>query len=71
MSQKLNHQWQRVTGNDLDINKKDRQQRNESILTNKNFVDYCNTLNLKVTRRQAFKWVNKKGLVYKHFRHLG
>ena len=36
------------------------------LITNQKFVDACEKAGVKPTRRQASKWLNKKGSAYKN-----
>lgn len=62
---KNGEQWERVGGEDLHAFNKDRANKNESIMKNDIFIKSCENVNLAVTKRQASKWNNKKGLAYK------
>lgn len=67
---KTMHQWQRVSGPDLDGYKKERTERNKGILNSKEFQEACKRAGIEATKRQASKWANRKGLTYKLFKIL-
>ena len=59
------NQWERVKGDDLHAFNKDKAKKNKSTMNNKIFKESCEYINLEITKRQASKWNNKKGLAYK------
>ena len=60
-------QWDRVTGADLNPNKKALAERNKSTLTNPVFIKACEAVNIPPSKRQASKWNNKMGKARKGF----
>lgn len=64
MSKKLNHQWVRVSGPNLDQGNELRNKKNVSRLADPKFIDACKRINIEPTKRQASKWNNKKGIAY-------
>ena len=64
---KLNHQWDRVFGPDLDQWNEPLRLLNKAVIENKNFINACIAVGIEVTKRQASKWSNKKGAAYKHY----
>ena len=61
---KLDHQWTRVHGNDLDKGNAVRRKKNQDLLNSPHFQEVCRKLDLKATLRQASKCNNKYGRVY-------
>ena len=68
---KINTQWDRVQGPDLDTGKKQRAERNKSIMADKIFLDACANAGIEPTKRQASKWNSKKGKAYKEKNIIG
>jgi hypothetical protein len=62
------HEWERVTGPDLDSGKRKRYLENNAILKDEVFIEACKWAGIKPTRRQASKWKTKKGIAYKKLR---
>lgn len=62
---KNGQQWDRVSGEDLHTFNKDKANKNKSIMSNDIFIQACKNVNIPVTKRQANKWNNKKGLAFK------
>ena len=58
-------QWDRVHGPDLDVNNELRAKENQNIMSSEVFKKACNKVGIEVTKRQAQKWKNKKGKVFK------
>jgi len=65
--QKINVQWERVFGPDLDPLNAINREINAGIMKSKDFIQSCKMLNIDPTKRQASKWGNKKGSAYKFF----
>jgi len=69
--QKINYQWERVHGPDLDPKNKIRREKNAIILKDKIFLEAVDKANrikgikCAAVKRQASKWNNKKGAAYK------
>jgi hypothetical protein len=61
---KENHQWVRVRGT-VDGMKVERTKKNDHTLKNEIFLQSCERVGIKPTRRQASKWNNKKGAAFK------
>jgi len=68
---KINTQWDRVHGPDLDTGKKQRAERNKSTMADKIFLDACINAKIEPTKRQASKWNSKKGKAYKEKNIIG
>lgn len=62
----MSKQWIRVHGPDLHGDNYNRYERNSAIMRDNRFKSACGWANIPVTRRQASKWANHKGLAYKH-----
>jgi len=60
------HEWERVTGNDLDPGNRKRYLENNGILRDKVFVEACKQAGIEPTRRQASKWKRKKGIAHEN-----
>ena len=58
-------QWERVHGPDLDPNNEVRAKENQNIMSSEVFKKACEKVGLSITKRQAQKWKNKKGRVFK------
>lgn len=67
---KENHKWQRVVGTPPTADNQKRFENNKNILKDKLFLDMCTNLNIEPTKRQASKYNNKKGIVYKTINHI-
>ena len=57
-------QWNRIDGPNLHPDEKERADKNKSIMVNDIFCKACKKTGVKITKRQASKWNNKKGSVY-------
>ena len=67
MKRKIQYEtWKRVTGPDLDPFNEKRRRANNRILKSETFLRLCSKLGIEATKRQASKFKNKKGLVYKY-----
>lgn len=67
---KENYQWERVVGTPPTTDNQKRFENNQKVLKNKLFLDTCSNLNIEPTKRQASKYNNKKGIVYKTINHI-
>lgn len=61
---KLNHKWERVTGENLQPQHAERGNKNSKTLKSPNFLKCCELVGINPTRRQASKFNNKRGLAY-------
>jgi len=67
MTRKINHQWERVYGPDLDKGKYDRALANSKVLNSKEFIRCCELAGIEnPTRRQASKFRRGRGLAYQY-----
>ena len=62
---KFNYQWERVQRTQIPADETRRQQRNFATFNSHEFIKLCEHLNIKPTTRQASKYNNNKGSVYK------
>lgn len=62
--QKVNTEWERVSGPDLDPTHAVRAAANQKAFHSEPFRRACETVGLLPTKRQASRWKNKKGLAY-------
>lgn len=58
------HQWIRVTGPNLKPENAVKATSNRGVLKSFNFQRCCELAGIKVTKRQASKWNNRKGAAY-------
>lgn len=58
------HQWDRVTGPDLDTGKAERHKLNLETLKSKVFIAACEKVETRQTLKQAGKYRRKKGKAY-------
>lgn len=65
MGKKIDVKWNRVVGTGITTAEKEKQERNKSVLKSPDFEKACAAVDIKVTKRQASKWNNKKGKAYK------
>jgi len=65
---KVNHEWRRVQRTETPEAERMRQLRNKSVLGLVGFKTKCEELGLPITKRQASKFNNSKGLVFKSMR---
>lgn len=63
-------QWIRVTGTNLKPENAVKNVQNVSRLADKGFINACDTAGIKVTKRQASKWNNRKGAAYNLANHV-
>lgn len=70
MATEAGKKWKRVSGPDLDVNKKDREKKNKSVFESKGFKKMCEIAEFTPTKRQASKYRRKMGLVYKKGKNL-
>ena len=59
------YKWERVRGTEMPAEQKKRQDANKGLMVDAMFVDSCKLANVEPTKRQASKYNNKKGIVYK------
>ena len=62
---KVNHDWIRVYGPDLDPDRLEREKANKNIYESEDFQELCKKANIDPNKRQASKYRRKRGLVYK------
>ncbi len=63
-SKKIDHQWTRVSGTDIQPQHSARMLLNDSTLKNHKFISACRNAGIPGTRRQASKFRRKKGKAY-------
>lgn len=61
---KINHQWKRVTGDNLCPMNAVREQQNKSTLESPEFLRACKEAEVTPTKRQASKFRKKRGAAY-------
>ena len=67
---KVGQSWTRVTGPNLKPENAIKEQQNISRKADQNFQSACEDAGIKVTKRQASKWNNKKGAAYNLANHI-
>jgi len=58
------NQWVRVIGTPISVEEMARQDANVSTFNQPVFTTACDNAGIKITKRQASKWNNKKGAAY-------
>jgi hypothetical protein len=67
---KINHQWARVSGPDIQPEHRERMKQNNSIMENEAFKKSCAAAEIEPTRRQASKFKRGKGRAYSMLRFI-
>jgi len=62
---KINHEWDRVKRTPQKEWEKNRMLKNRQVLGSEEFKKVCGECGIPPTKRQASKFNNKKGIVYK------
>jgi hypothetical protein len=65
---KSGQKWTRVTGPDSDSDNKELRERNKNTMESEFFKELCSKAGVEVTKRQASRYNNKQGIVYKYGR---
>jgi len=65
MKKRYGHQWDRVTGPDLDQANVELQKLNKAVFDSQRFKDACAEAGIPETKRQSSKFRRKLGLAYK------
>ena len=63
--EKSGKKWERIHGFNLDVNIQKKTKENKNIIESENFKNMCELAGIPVTKRQAVKFKNKRGLAYK------
>ena len=70
MAKKINVQWKRVISTPITEAEKAKQDKNRGRMLDPKFKEMCEAVGVAVTKRQASKFNNGKGLAYRYSRNL-